>query len=181
MRFKPLNFLSIVILVLSAPGVLSLVPVFLKLFGVDRVDVINSKQTSEDIYHSFAFLYPNDEIKSYISSNGIGTFMNISYANLFLRVSLEHSLMMIVSEQCADCDKNVLFNISHSLTGDIYNFESEDCWSNLFVITAANFAKCQVQLNYGKKLISGLLAYDNIYLSAYSKTFTIDNLVLLSS
>jgi len=173
--------LNIILLLISLIVGLSLgfTPVTLKLFGIDKVDIIAAHQTSEDIYHNFVFLYPNDQIQKHIVSNGIGTFMNVSYANLFLRVSVDHSLMIIVSEQCGNCGKNVLFNMSHSLTGDIYNFESDDCWSNLFAITSASYAKCEVQLNFGNRILLGLLGYDNIYLSAYSKSFPIENMIFI--
>lgn len=152
-----------------------------KVHGIDGIQVLPGKQGTDDIYHNFAFSYPSDEVSELIVPNGIGTFMNISYANLFLRLTIDHSFVFLVSDFCKNCNKNILLNVSHSLTGDVYSFESSECWSNSFISNQYSMPQCEIKLDYGDSSLMGVLGYDTIYLTAYSKSFALPNIIYLSS
>ena len=155
--------------------------VYFKVVGTDSIKVLPGKQAADDIFHNFVLSSPSEDIYDFIVPSGVGTFMNISYANLFLRVSIDHSFVFLVSDFCQNCDKNILLNVSHSLTGDIYNFESNECWSNSFVTNQYKVPQCEVKLNYGTSNLMGILGYDTIYLTAYAKSFPLPNIVYLTS
>lgn len=175
---KTIAFLLILPLIFAAS---SPELVHFKLFGTDRIQVLPSKQGTDDIFHNFAFLFPSEEISNYLVADGVGTFMNISYANLYLRVSVDHSFLFLVSDYCKNCDRNILFNISHSLTGELYSFENAECWSNSFTTNQYNIPQCEIKLNYGNDNIVGLLGYDTIYLTSYAKSFTLPNIIYLTN
>lgn len=120
--------------------------VTLRTYALDRVRVVPNEINNGDMFSNFAILYPSDDVKDHMVGNGIGTFLNVSYSTLFTRLSIDQSFLFIVSDQCDNCVNNILFNMSHSLTGEIYGFESSDCWSNLFVISSASYAQCEVQM-----------------------------------
>jgi len=174
--FLLISIFSTSILAFKVPDI-----VYFKVVGTDSIQVLPGKQGADDIFHNFVLSSPSEDIYDYIVPSGIGTFMNISYANLFLRVSIDHSFVFLVSDFCQNCDKNILLNVSHSLTGDIYNFESNECWSNSFVTNQYKIPQCEVKLNYDTSTLQGILGYDTIYLTAYAKSFPLPNIVYLTS
>lgn len=94
-----LNFMYLTLIFGLLPSLITgFPPVYLQVWSTDRIEILSTRQTNDNPYNAFQKYYPNDLISNHIVANGIGMFLNISYANLFLRISIDHGMMYVVSD-----------------------------------------------------------------------------------
>lgn len=148
--------------------------------GLEDVKIRRFHETTlGDSYRNYQFLSYNASIRPFLPNRGLGFFANVSYANLFLEVSLDQSLFLLVSDKCVNC-KYRLYNSSHSVTSYIYSYESDECWSNLFSMENNSVSECFGSFRYYGNDIYGKLGYESLYFSSEMSVITITSMVFVT-
>ena len=151
-----------------------------KLYGLQDVKIRRIREnTLGDSYRNYQFLSYNETIKPFIVNRGLGLFVNVSYANLFLQFSMDQSTFLLVSDKCVNCEHR-LYNTSHSVTSYIYNYESDDCWSNLFSAENSTTSECYASFRYQGSDVFGKIGYESIYLGLGTAIITIPDIIFVT-
>ena len=154
-----------------------------KLYTTDHVRISSGKGDFNNQYKNFEFLYYHNDSRQNIVFNGIGTFMNISYSNLFLRITIDQSIFYLVSERCTNCGKNILINSSRAVEGGMYTYNNDECWSgsiseSIPSTNAIGYTPyCDVQIEYDEIKFRGFLAFQSLYIDILSKVVALGNIV----